>query len=594
TLAVVATRDLREFDLGRYYDNDVMNYIPSGEGELFVRDITTTATCNRCHDPLGEHGGRYQDVQVCQQCHNPGLVNDENGLSYTLSAVTHRVHSSNEPETGEIHYPVLPDDQWWDCEVCHTGGTPTADYPIVTNPNPAPTCDGRGGGMTTVSWMADDPALVRIGSAEGKIFASSGGSGSQETGNWVTDGMSFVLVDTDTGTMMDSTEAMLSVFGCAGNAPGAFAGEAGAVHTHWLTRPSRVACAGCHVDVDFEGGTNHPAQSDDDGCGLCHAPTGDEFDLSVQGAHTIPYKSTALAGVLVTIKEVRGGMAGQSPTVVFSLTDRDGRLDPAALNRLRFSLSGPNADFDFYEQEDALGKMVPFGNDWAFTFATRVPGNATGSWTIGVEGRISGVELTEDLSINDQMQNVTMPFSVDGSAVAARRDIVDDSTCEGCHSNLSLHGENRHDADAYCQTCHMPGATDEAVRLEGNDESIHFKYMVHKIHMGAELENGYVVYGYRSSIHDYSDVHYPGDLRNCEGCHNEGTYNLPIAEGALPTFSPNTVINPMLPETAACLSCHDSDVAAIHADSNTGSLGEACSVCHGEGKTYSVERVHAR
>ncbi|NNK38826.1 MAG: hypothetical protein HKP03_10125, partial [Xanthomonadales bacterium] len=282
------------------------------------------------------------------------------------------------------------------------------------------------------------------------------------------------------------------------------------------------------------------------------------------------------------------------PMVIFSLTDRDGRLDPAALNRLRFSLSGPNADFDFYEQEDALGKMVPFGNDWAFTFATRVPGNATGSWTIGVEGRISGVELTEDLSINDQMQNVTMPFSVDGSAVAARRDIVDDSTCEGCHSNLSLHGENRHDADAYCQTCHMPGATDEAVRLEGNDESIHFKYMVHKIHMGAELENGYVVYGYRSSIHDYSDVHYPGDLRNCEGCHNEGTYNLPIAEGALPTFSPNTVINPMLPETAACLSCHDSDVAAIHADSNTGSLGEACSVCHGEGKTYSVERVHAR
>ena len=63
-LAGVATRDLRDFDLDRYYDNEVVNFIPSGVGELFERDIVTTETCNRCHDPLGEHGGRYQEVQV--------------------------------------------------------------------------------------------------------------------------------------------------------------------------------------------------------------------------------------------------------------------------------------------------------------------------------------------------------------------------------------------------------------------------------------------------------------------------------------------------------------------------------------------------
>ena len=55
TLAIVATRDLRDFDLERYYDNDVHDFVPSG-AEMVTppRDIVRTATCNRCHDPLGE------------------------------------------------------------------------------------------------------------------------------------------------------------------------------------------------------------------------------------------------------------------------------------------------------------------------------------------------------------------------------------------------------------------------------------------------------------------------------------------------------------------------------------------------------------
>jgi OmcA/MtrC family decaheme c-type cytochrome len=118
--------------------------------------------------------------------------------------------------------------------------------------------------------------------------------------------------------------------------------------------------------------------------------------------------------------------------------------------------------------------------------------------------------------------------------------------------------------------------------------------MVHKIHRGAELENGYVVYGYRSSLHDYSDVHYVGDLRNCEACHVNDSYMLPLPDGLLPVTTPRAQFTPMLPETASCLSCHDGDSAASHALSNTSELGEACATCHGEGKRYSVEAVHAR
>ena len=192
------------------------------------------------------------------------------------------------------------------------------------------------------------------------------------------------------------------------------------------------------------------------------------------------------------------------------------------------------------------------------------------------------------------MQNFIEPFAVTDAAPVARRMVVDDAKCESCHSNLSLHGSNRHDANGYCQTCHMPSATDEAVRLEGEPQSIDFRYMIHKIHRGADLENGYVVYGYRSSVNDFSHVEYVGDLRNCEACHDDGTYQLPLPSGLEPVATPQDLWTPMLPETASCLSCHDSDAAAVHADSNSTDLGEACSACHGVGKTYSVDAVHAR
>ena len=118
--------------------------------------------------------------------------------------------------------------------------------------------------------------------------------------------------------------------------------------------------------------------------------------------------------------------------------------------------------------------------------------------------------------------------------------------------------------------------------------------MIHKIHRGQELENGYVVYGYRSSLHDFSHVEYPGDLRNCDACHVENSQQLPLPDDVLPTVTPWDLWSPTLPEAASCLSCHDSDAAASHAAVNTSIFGETCSTCHGEGKSASVDKVHAQ
>ena len=592
TLAGVATRDLRDFYLERYYDNEVINFIPSGNGEPMPRDIVRTDTCNRCHDPLGEHGGRYQEVEVCQQCHNPGITgrNGEPAPEHSMEVMIHRVHE----EVGDEFTAGIGN-----CEACHTGGIPTAEFPMVANPNPIPTCDIRVG-MTNVAWQASGPVEVRVGSADGKLFASSGGDGSSDTGNWVNDGRLFFLVDKATGDVLQEMPVNTTALGCNNNQPGTFRGEAGVLHTNWMTRPSRTICGSCHNhhDVDFESGEIHPPQSDDTMCGNCHKPfTGVEFDLSVEGAHTVAYKSNQLDGIIIDVKGFEFTNPGGNVRVTLSLRDKNGPLDPAEVSRLRFTITGPNEDFEYYNQEDAVGKLQASGSNWTFRFGNPLPKDAMGSYSLGIEGRRGAVlnpGESNEFSMNDMMQNFIVPFAVTDDTAMPRRMVVDDEKCENCHSHLSLHGANRNDATGYCQTCHRPDATDEVVRLEGENESIHFKYMVHKIHRGADLERDYIVYGYRSSIHPYNHVEYPGDLRNCDACHVDDTHLLPLPDSALPTTAPADYWSPLAPASSTCMSCHDSLDAAAHAQANTSELGESCNLCHGDGASFSVERVHAR
>ena len=581
TLAVVTTRDLRDYELERYYDNDVHNFVPSGsEMTTPPRDIVRTETCNRCHDPLAQHGGRYQEVQVCQQCHLPALYDEEEDISYSFNVMIHRVHA------GEEHYPADLND----CEVCHTGGTPTADLPLVASPSPSPACDATGLGMTELSWADKGSIEVRIDSKDGPLFTASDGVGAAETGNWVNDATTFFLVSKETGEVLQEMPQHLTVFGCANNPPGTARGEAGALHTHWLTRPSSDVCEACHSDVDVENGVNHPIPATDEFCMFCHVPTGEEYDFSIQGAHQVDYKSAQLGGVLVNVLDIDNTGPGQRPVVTFSLSNKWGPLPPSFLGRLRFVLSGPNEDFSFYAREDVLEGLSASGSNWVYQFETALPSDAVGSYTLGFEGRINSWTLNEgsskEFSMRDQAQNYTMAFSVTGDVISPRRMVVDDAKCENCHVNLSLHGSNRHDAGGYCQTCHRPdfvGGDDDS------PQSVDFRYMIHKIHRGADLEYGYVV-----GNDDFSDIHFPGDLRNCESCHMEDTYKLPLQAGLLYVATPSDPITEMGPTTAACLSCHDSDAAAVHASTNSNELGEACAACHGEGKQFAVEKIHAR
>ena len=613
TLGMYARRDLLEFDLDRYVENALDHFIPSGDGVAVPRDIVTTVTCNRCHDPLAIHGGSRQEVGLCVLCHNPTQsIDPDTGDSVNMPYMVHKIHAGAHLENGytiigyrqgvhdysHVEFPAILND----CEVCHTGGIPTEDFPLVANPNPTPVCDGKGKGITNISWGDEGKVEIRIDSPDGKVFAKSKGADSKATGKWVKDGQAFFMVDAASGDVLQELPVNNTVFGCASNPPGTFRGEAGEQHTARLTNPTRVVCGSCHDNIDWVSGEGHAGgpQADDSRCSTCHpATTGEEYDRSVTGAHTVEYKSVQLEGVLVQIIDIRDTDPGDRPAVTFSLSSKYGPLSPSELNRLRFSLNGPNTDFAFYVQETATNNSRAVGSNWEYRFEAKLPDDAMGSFTLGVEGRADAVinpGEDNEFETEDQIQNFTEGFAVTDEMPVDRRAVVNDAKCENCHANLSLHGGNRHDANGYCQTCHMPSATDAAVRPEGtgDPQSIDFRYMIHKIHRGLELENGYVVYGYRSSLHDFSEVEYPGDLRNCEACHDGGSYQLPLNSDLEPVTTPRDVWTPMLPETAACLSCHDGSSTAVHADSNSSDLGEACATCHGVGKSFSVDSVHAR
>jgi OmcA/MtrC family decaheme c-type cytochrome len=138
--------------------------------------------------------------------------------------------------------------------------------------------------------------------------------------------------------------------------------------------------------------------------------------------------------------------------------------------------------------------------------------------------------------------------------------------------------------------------TDRAVR-PANDmpaQTIDMRVMIHKIHTGEELGGSYAIYGRGSVKYEFNHVLYPGDRRNCNACHVNGSEQLPMKEGLLTVNDPRGRIPNVQPTTAACTGCHTSLQAASHALVNTSALGESCAACHGPNADFAVSRAHAR
>jgi OmcA/MtrC family decaheme c-type cytochrome len=403
----------------------------------------------------------------------------------------------------------------------------------------------------------------------------------------------------------------------------------GADSDNWKTRPSRVACGACHDDVDWASGFNHGGgpQTDDTMCSSCHPAEMvlGEFDLSVTGAHVVPYESSANPNLSLAITDVQDLTPGNTPTLSFTIESDAGPVDILTLNRVAVVFAGPT---DEYLQlmstgnsftirgGGATGTLVTNGiGDYTYTppLTYTIPPTASGTWSVGMEARtqstlVGGVNVS--FGANNPVVDVDLAVGIlGGGTPAPRRQVVEESNCNACHGDLRIHGNLRTEIP-YCVMCHNPWTTDELRRpmldpATNPPETVHFKVMIHKIHRGEDLAGEYTVYGFGSTPFDFTEVLFPGDLRNCQKCHVDGSQLLPMAASAqatvkniagTPVPQPDAVRPPTL---AACTACHDDEAAVIHAQLNSYvggpfDWGEACSVCHDEGSEFAVSKVHAR
>jgi OmcA/MtrC family decaheme c-type cytochrome len=406
----------------------------------------------------------------------------------------------------------------------------------------------------------------------------------------------------------------------------------------FLTEPTRAACGACHDDVDFATGVNHPGgiQPDDTQCANCHIPQGElPFDASILGAHVVPTDTKAtyplnpdplIAGINLAITSVTNTMAGQNPTVNFTVQDDSGNNIPLKnLGFIQFTMAGPTTDYGYtsfgsdtastpgYVSEMAQSANCSSSGACSYTFTHAIPSGATGTYTIGGEALQSVTVLpgtTSQQTVNLSPFNPVVNFSVDGSPVTPRRTVVQISNCNNCHVALAEHGGLRSNNE-FCVLCHNPSNTDASERsmaVVTSDQSapaqgINFNLMVHRIHDGVNVVPAggkpYIVVGYMGSHNDFSSVLFPamsptGEatyLQDCSLCHVNGSEeNLPT--GLNPVVDPQGWINPIQPVSSACSGCHVSKPEAAHFLANTDSLGESCTVCHAAGAQFAVDAEH--
>ena len=192
--------------------------------------------------------------------------------------------------------------------------------------------------------------------------------------------------------------------------------------------------------------------------------------------------------------------------------------------------------------------------------------------------------------------NPYFDFTIDasGNAVAVTgtspaHKVVDITSCNQCHEKLGLHGGGRVDTQ-FCVLCHNARNTDA-----NSGNVLDLRKMAHKIHAGEHLKEwfgeSYTIWGFGDSEHDYAEVRFPQDLRNCTKCHD----NTKAAQA-------DNWKN--VPSRAACGACHagidfatgkgatignaEADVAASNpvGTTKTGHVGGAkaddslCVLCH--------------
>lgn len=276
------------------------------------------------------------------------------------------------------------------------------------------------------------------------------------------------------------------------------------------------------------------------------------------GGGGVPIDSADRINITVTGVTVPAG--GGAPVVNFRLTnDLNQGLTGLPAGDTRFVLSqltpgsaGGSSQWQSYvtrssgaarqaTTETAAAARFVDNNDgsYQYTFASPLTAYTGAPVFDATRTHRLGIEIRNQAPISG---NGVFDFVPAGGAPTFTRLIVDNDTCNACHDVLNFHGGSRTDV-TYCVACHNPASIDGDT---GN--TVDMKRLVHNIH---SARAGYQIVGFGNEVHDWSDVEFPQDIRNCSTCHQESDADTPQASNFR-----------LVSNRAACGTCHYDDGVA--------------------------------
>lgn len=285
------------------------------------------------------------------------------------------------------------------------------------------------------------------------------------------------------------------------------------------------------------------------------------------GGSGVPVGSADRINVAITSVTVPAG--GGAPVVQFRLTnDLNQGLTGLAAADARFALAqltpGTNGGSSQWQNyitrtsgafrqgttETAAAARFVDNNDgtYRYTFASALTAYAGAPVFDAAKTHRIGVEIRNQAPATG---NGIYDFVPAGGTPTFTRLIVDSDTCNACHDVFNFHGGGARIDIEYCVTCHNPSSIDGDT---GN--TVDMKRMVHNIH---SKRPDYQIIGFGGVLHEWSDIHFPQDIRNCTTCHEESDADTPQAGNY------RQVAN-----RAACGTCHYNDGTAGNLSTLTG------------------------
>jgi OmcA/MtrC family decaheme c-type cytochrome len=284
-------------------------------------------------------------------------------------------------------------------------------------------------------------------------------------------------------------------------------------------------------------------------------------------------------------------------------------------------------------------QVTPRFDFLASTVVTTVPDNLVGGLVVVTPDKqmvATGAGTITSTPPACTATTTTVCPAISTTAYSGRRPIVEDAKCNSCHQELGLftaaefHAGQRNDATT-CGWCHTPNRTSSGWSADSS-------YFIHAIHAGGKREKPFTWHASAPlpNPKSFADIGYPGILSKCETCHLPGTYDFSaaasqsampnrlyrtaatgtfstpdpttlagysqspyVAPGSYGSGSANTDLNLVnSPIATACFSCHDSNLAKQHMESQGASfyvqrsvaLGrvELCMLCHDSDSAFGI------